>query len=237
MKIHNIRKYLVLIFASLLTVSILTACGGGGSSTGSGGVAGGATLSGNINSGFAFDQSQQGPAKLLLALLELSVSDAHAGVGGVVVELYLNGSLVDSQTTSASGEFMFSGLQPGNYTLKLSQGGQAAGETPVIKLDANTRTHLDLSLGGNVSNVEVKAEQGTIKGEVEDSADDSGQDDDSNDDKISDNVNEDDQHQDEQDDDSRSDHPEAEDESHDDSQDDSKDDNCEKDDGQEKCDD
>jgi hypothetical protein len=188
MKTNRLRRYFLLTLSSLFTAAVLTACGGGGeSSSGSGGaIAGSASISGNVNSGLALNQSAAPGERMLDALFELMVSDAHAaGVGGVTVELLKGGVVVDSQVTGASGEFQFVGVAPGNYTIRLSQGGQNVGVSPMIQLDANTRTRLELGLNGGLMAVEIKAENGKISGKVEDGT--------SNDDqKSEDNKSEDD---------------------------------------------
>lgn len=191
MKTNKLRRYFLATLSSIFTAAILTACGGGSdSSSGSGGsIAGSASISGNVNSGFALNQSAAPGERLMDALFELMISDAHAaGVGGVKVDLLKDGRVIDSQTTGASGEFQFTGVKPGNYTIRLSQGGNNVGVSPMIQLDANTRTRLKLGINGGLMSVEVEAENGKISGEVEDgtSSDDQNSTDDvSNDDQDS----------------------------------------------------
>jgi hypothetical protein len=210
MNTNSLRRYFLTTLSSLFTAAVLTACGGGGdSSSGSGGsIAGSASISGNVSSGLALNQSAAPGERLLDALFELVISDAHAaGVGGVTVELLKGGVVVDSQITDASGEFQFTGVAPGNYTIRLTQGGRNVGVSPMIQMDANTRTRLELGLYGGLMAVEVKAENGKISGEVEDgisnddqnsaddvSSDDQGSTDDTNsndDQKSEDNKSED----------------------------------------------
>jgi len=194
MKTTNLRRYFLFTLSSLFTAAILTACGGGGdSSSGSGGaIAGSASISGNVNSGFALNQSAEPGERLMDAFFGLMISDAHAaGVGGVKVDLIKNGRVIDSQTTGASGEFQFTGVAPGNYTIRLSQGGGNVGVSPMIQLDANTRTRLKLGINGGLMSVEVEAENGNISGEVEDGT--SSDDQNSTDDVSNDDVSNDDQ--------------------------------------------
>ena len=191
MKATKLRRYFLITLSSFFTAAILTACGGGGdSSSGSGGsVAGSASIAGNVNSGLALNQSAAPGDRLLDALFKLMITDAlAAGVGGVKVDLLKDGVVVNSQVTGASGEFQFAGVAPGNYTIRLSQGGKNVGVSPMIQLDANTRTRLELGINGGLMSVEVKAENGKISGEVEDgiSNDDQNSTDDvSNDDQDS----------------------------------------------------
>ena len=170
MNTGNIRRYFLYTISSLFTVAVLTACGGGGSSSsGSGGItAGSATLSGNINSGIAFNTTLTPSQRLWAGVLSLAVSEASAaGVDGVTVELLKNGGVVGSQVTDGSGNFLFAGLAPGSYTVQLSQGGQRIGVSPPIQLDANTRTRLDMGVNGKLASVEIEAQSGKIVGEVE----------------------------------------------------------------------
>lgn len=217
MNTNILRRYFLLTLTSLFTAAVLTACGGGGgSSSGSGNLAAGnASIAGNVNSGIVFNHTSQTSERILAALLALAVTDAHAaGVGGVSVDLLKDGAVVASQLTNENGDFQFTGLAPGSYTIQLSQGGQNIGTSPVIQLDPNTRTKLNLSLNGGINSVEIEAEEDTISGEVEDgvsnddqeSEDDVSDDEDSADDiSADDDVSDDDQESEDDDDKSEDD--------------------------------
>ena len=222
---NTIRRALLLTLASLLSATILTACGGGGSSSGSGGLAAGsASISGNVHNGIALLQPDSPAEKMLARLIELTISDAHAGgVQGATVELLdSSGNVLGSQTTDTRGNYEFNGLAPGNYKIKVMYGGQE-GITPNIQLTANTRTRLDLSMNGGVTRVEVEAENGRISGEVEDSV--------SHDDDSEDNVSEDDVSEDDTSEDDESEDNDSEDD------DDNSDDDCERRSGAANCED
>ena len=196
MKTNQLRRYFLLTLSSLFTVAVLTACGGGGSS--SSGVAGSASISGNVSSGIALNQPVAPGTRLLDTFFELMVSNAYAaGVDGVKVDLLnSDGDLVDSMTTGPDGEFLFSGLAPGAYQIQLTKGTQLT-VSQAIQLQENARTRVELGINGGVIGLEVKAENGAISGEVEDgiSSDDQNSSDDvSNDDQDStDDVSNDDQ--------------------------------------------
>ncbi|MCP4010361.1 MAG: hypothetical protein GY726_12725, partial [Proteobacteria bacterium] len=170
MKTNGLRRYFLFTLTSLFTVAVLTACGGGGSSsTGSGVSTGSASISGKVNSGIAFNQSTEPGSYLLDVFVELMVPNAYAaGVSNVKVDL-INSSnqLVDSMTTGADGEFLFSGLAPGTYTIQLTQGTQL-NVSQDIQLQENARTRVEMGINGGVMGLEVKAQNGQISGEVED---------------------------------------------------------------------
>jgi len=171
MKTNSLRRTILLTLSAFFTATLLTACGGGGgsSSGGGGAVAGSATLSGNVNSGFANNVPASSSARILDAVVGLMFADAYAaGAGGVTVELLKDGTIVDTQVTTGTGDFQFVGLAPGDYVVQLSQAGQNVGASPVIQLDANTRTRLNLDINGGILALEVEAENGKISGEVED---------------------------------------------------------------------
>ena len=233
MKSLKSGRRFVAVFATLATVIFLGACGGGGSSStgGSSLTAGSATLSGNVNSGIAWHESAGDAQQLLISLLELAIAEAQAsGVGGVEVELLFNGAVIGVQTTTASGDFIFNGLQPGQYTVRLSQGGQQVGVSPVIQLEANTRTKLDMKLNGRLMEVEIEAEKGTISGEVE-REDDDDDDDDHAEYHRDDHDDDDDDHHDDDDDDDEEDEDEDDDDEEDNRDED--DDDCDDDDDEE----
>jgi hypothetical protein len=197
MKTNILRRYLLLTIASLITAAVLTACGGGGgSSSGSGNLAAGkASIAGNVNSAIAFNHTSPSSERLFAALLALAVTDAQAaGIGGVTVDLLKDGTVIASQLTNERGDFQFTGLAPGSYTIELSQGGQNIGTSPAIQLDSNTRTKLNLNLSGGINSVEIEAEEDSISGEVEDgvsSDDQKSEDDVSKDDDSTDDISED----------------------------------------------
>ena len=213
----------------VFTLILLGACGGGGSSTGSGSfVAGSASLAGNVNSGIAWHDSAARPRPLLISLLELATTEARAaGVGGVEVRLVLDGVVVASQTTGASGDFVFNGLQPGNYTVRLSQGGRQGGVSPVIQLDANTRTRLEMRLDGELMELEIDAANSRISGEVEDERED--------DRRESEDHDEDEDHGEDHDEDDDRDDEDDDDEDDDDEDDRNEEDECDDDEDDDEC--
>lgn len=191
----RVIKGQVLMLFALLTALVVTlaACGGGSSSTGGGAAASGSTVAGTVGSGVAevYPAGQDRP--VLVALADLVVEPAHAaGVPGITVQLLdSGGAVVATETTDEDGEFVFSGLEDGQYFISLqSADGTFLGQTPPIQVDANTRTEIELALDGGVTSIEVKAEGDTISGEVEDDA--SSDDDDSSDDGVSDDDSSDD---------------------------------------------
>ncbi|MGI9318586.1 MAG: carboxypeptidase-like regulatory domain-containing protein, partial [bacterium] len=167
-------------------------------------------ISGNVNSGTVFFQNSAEEKNLLTTFSQLLISSAHAaGVAGVEVQLLLDGAVVDSQVTDGSGNFLFSSLPAGSYSLRLMMDGANLGESPAIALDPNTKTELDLNLDGTVTNMKVEAENEQISGNISDgddssdmqgdhdseddvSVDDDSSDDDSDDDDSSDDDSSDD---------------------------------------------
>ena len=141
------------------TMLFLAACGSGTSTSGSGsgGGAGLASISGNVSGGVAMDQARDQSA-LLARILTIALEEAHAaGVSGVTVSLLLAGAEVASQTTDDSGEFRFTGLLPGNYTIQLFQSGGQVGSETSVSLAADTDTRLELDVSGAVLNLDVQA--------------------------------------------------------------------------------
>lgn len=192
-----IKGQVITLFA-LLTAMVVTlaACGGGSSSSG-GSSATGATVAGTVDNGVAtlYRPGDQHP--ILAALTDMLIEPSHAaGVAGVTVELVnSSGAVVGTQTTDASGRFMFTGLVPDNYSIRLSQDGAPLGETPVIQVDPDTRTEIRLALSGAVTSVNVQAQNDQISGQVrgdDDSSDDFSSDDDSSDDDSLDDDSSDD---------------------------------------------
>ena len=177
MKKRNVRRYFLLAFTSLLTVSVLTACGGGGGSSSGGGSASGgsATLSGNVDSLIASNYSDSSTTRILAALLNAAISDANAaGVGGVNVDLLKDGAVIERQTTNTSGDFEFTGLFPGDYSVRLSQDGQYLGDSRKFQLEANTHTRMRMGMNGNMRDFRSEAQktepQGPPQGQHEDEA-------------------------------------------------------------------
>lgn len=202
-----IKGQVITLFA-LLTAMVVTlaACGGGSSSSG-GSSATGATVAGTVDNGVATLYRSGDDRPMLAALADMLIEPSHAaGVEGVTVELLnISGSVIGSQTTDASGRFMFTGLEPDNYSIRLSQNGAPLGETPVIRIDPDTRTEIRLALNGAVTSVNVQAQDDQISGQVsgdDDSSDDDSLDDDSSDDDSLDDDSSDDLSDDDSDDDS-----------------------------------
>lgn len=193
-----LRGELIGVLAVLTALLLgLSACGGGSSSAGGGGGGSGGTIAGTVDNGIAAAYPSSGARPVLTALSDVVVARAEAsGVAGVTVELLDgNGDVVGTQTTDASGSFMFTGLAPGTYSIRLSQGGSVLGESSSIEVDGSTKTSLKLALDGAVTSVEVEveAEGDQISGQVEDegteddgTSDDESADDDSNDDGAED---------------------------------------------------
>lgn len=196
MKIISIPKSFLLILMSLFTISLLSACGGSSdSSSGTGSfAAGSATITGNVSDGVAYQRPAEPTTTILASVYEVIVPNAHAsGVSGVNVELFLDGVKIMDQTTDGGGNFSFSDLAPGNYTLQIVQNGRVTGKSPVIQLDANTETRIGMGVNGGLHGLEVEARNTTISGEVEDHN--------SNDDDQKSNDNDDDQNSNDDDDD------------------------------------
>ncbi len=193
------------LFALLTTLVLaLTACGGGSSSASGGGGGTGATIAGTVDNGVAMIHPAYGGEHALLAFSDVFVQKARAsGIAGVTVEL-LDGTstVIATTTTDASGDFLFTSLAPGNYTIRLSQGGTPLGETPSVQVDSNTKTNIKLSLNGGVTSVEVEGEGNQISGDVsqgsndnatgDNSGTDNSAENDSGDDSSADNGTEDD---------------------------------------------
>jgi len=206
-------------FFALLTAAVLalSACGGGSSSAGGGGGSGG-TVAGTVGDGVAVFDPVSGEQPVMMALAHALVATAHAdGIPGVNVELLdAGGGVVATQTTNADGRFMFTGLAPGNYSLRLSQNGAILGQTPSLQVDSNTRTEIELSLDGNVTSVEVEASNDTISGEIERDDDDDRRDDDEDDDDDDDSDDDGDDDDDDSDDDDDDDEDDEDDDEDDD---------------------
>lgn len=201
----RVIKGQIVALLALMTALVLTlaACGGGGSSAG-GGSSGGASVAGTVGDGFAAVEPAGQASSLLVALGEMVVESAQAaGVAGVTVELISStGAVVGTQVTNADGRFIFSGLAPDSYSLRLSQNGTALGQTPTIQVDPATRTEIEMSLQGAITEVDVTASGDTISGQVEDDSsfddDDLSSDDDASmddDDSVDDDDSDDDDSQ------------------------------------------
>lgn len=184
-----IKGQVVMLFA-LLTALVLTlaACGGGSSSSSGGGAAGGgSTVAGTVDNGVAAVYPPGSEQPILAALGDMLLEPAHAaGVPNVTVQLLnSDGEVVDSQVTGDDGSFIFTGLDPDNYTISLqSADGVFLGQAPV-QVDPNTRTEIEMDLNGEITamEVEIEAEGDAISGTVEDDA--SSDDDDSSGDGAS----------------------------------------------------
>jgi len=193
---------------ALSTALLLTACGGSSSpssnSGGSGGSFSSASISGNVRDGVAMNELSLPSAQITFAVVNLLMQEAHAvDVSGVTVELVLNGTTIATQITGASGNFMFDDLTPGNYSIRLSQGGSVIGNSAPITLNENMDVKVELSLDGAISEFEAFAGTNRISGEVEDSlseddvSDDSMSEDDISEDDVSeDSISEDDDSED-----------------------------------------
>lgn len=177
-----IRGQLVTLFAMLVTIAVtLVACGGGSSSVGGGGGTSGATIMGKVDNGVAAVYPAGEERSLLIAVADVLIESSYAaGVPGVTVELYdSSNNLVDSQITGADGSFMFIGLNPDNYTVRLSQGGNPLGGDIQVQVATNTTTNLQLDVTGAVVSTEVTASQDTqVTGTIDDgnSSDDASSD-------------------------------------------------------------
>lgn len=209
MQFTIVQRFTSLLIVMLVSLTLVVGCGGSGSSaTGGGGLAGSSSISGNVNSGISFYQQEADNGGVLAAITNTVVSPALAsGVAGVEVELLLNGAVVDSQITDGSGNFLFTDLPSGSYSLRLMMDGQNVGESPPISLNPNTKTKLELNLDGSVTNMKVEADENQIAGKIDDDgmSDDMLSDDNSSDDDSSDDDSEDDDSSDDSSDDDSSD--------------------------------
>lgn len=178
---------------ALMTAIIiaLPGCGGGSSTASGGGGGSGGTIAGTVNSGVASVEPSGRPQGVFLALAGVMVREARAdGVPNVTVELLSNGTVVATTTTDANGNFMFTNLTAGSYTIRLSQSGSVLGETSTLQVGSTTKTNLKLALNGGVISVEVESEGNQISGEVETSQDSSaGQDNSTSDNTATDDSN------------------------------------------------
>lgn len=115
------------LLASLGLVTVMLAgCGGGsssntGPSSGGGSGSSGAVVQGQIvrSSGTALRES----AVVVVLRTALGVGLAEAAVGeplvGATVNLLSGGSIVDTTTTDSSGNFQFTNVAPGTYTIEV----------------------------------------------------------------------------------------------------------------------
>jgi len=217
MQLKFIQRSVSALIITLFSLILVVGCGGSSdSTTGSGGaLAGKSSISGNVNNGISLHQQELPDGGLLAAISRIVVSPAFAAaVAGVEVQLLLNGAVVDSQITDGSGNFLFSNLPSGSYSLRLMMDGQNVGESPAISLDPNTKTELELMLDGSLINMKVEAADDQILGNVESNdsgnspddmqSDDDSEDDDSNDDDSEDDDSEDDDSEDDNSDDDNS---------------------------------
>lgn len=205
MQFKFIQRSVSALIIALFSLILVVGCSGSSDSTsGSGGaLAGKSSISGNVNSGVSLYQQELPDGGLLAAISRIVVSPAFAAaVAGVEVQLLLNGAVVDSRITDGSGNFSFSNLPSGSYSLRLMMDGQNVGESPAISLDPNTKTELELMLDGSLINMKVEAADDQISGNVESNdsgsspddmrSDDDSEDYDSNDDESEDDDSEDD---------------------------------------------
>ena len=171
-KTTGIARSASLILISTFIAFLITACGSGSSSSSGGGVTslGKASISGNVNSGVAFNQAARSEAMLLTSIFTFAVPAAHAGT---IYTVSLTGPGPGGTTTTdtdASGNFSFQNLLPGAYSIQV-MGGTAP---PVdVNLAADTNTKLELSLNGNLLESQVidtpgSTDTASISGEVED---------------------------------------------------------------------
>ncbi len=90
-----------------------------------------------------------------------SVTDpSGAVVGGVQLQLKnLSTNIVLSATSTGSGSYFFSSVQPGNYTLTGTRAGFKIGETSSIVVNAQSTTTIDvhLEMGSDAQTVQVSA--------------------------------------------------------------------------------
>jgi len=180
MKFVKLPKSIMITIISIFTVTLLSACGGGGdSSAGTGSFSvGSSTITGNVSNGVAYQRPVSSELDVLLKMVDVIVPQAQAaGVAGVTVELYLDGAKVSEQGTDAAGNFIFDNLSPGNYNIQVVQNGRAMGKSPAIQLDANTNTRIGMRVDGGLLGVEVEARNSAIRGEVENHTDDQNQND------------------------------------------------------------
>lgn len=200
-KILQAQKALLAALFTALTL-VLAACGGG-SSAGGGGGGSGSTIAGVVDDGLASIWSPKQDETLIVAVSELFISSAHAGgMPGVVVELLdSSGGVISAQTTDDSGEFRFSGLSSGTYSVRLSQNGDVIGQSPNIDVSPGTTTNIEIAANGTILEVEVSDDG--IEGEIED--DDSSDDGSSDDDSVDDDSSDDDSLDDDSSDDDSSD--------------------------------
>ncbi|MGB5709237.1 MAG: carboxypeptidase-like regulatory domain-containing protein [Arenicellales bacterium] len=208
MQLNFIQRAVSALIITLFSLILVVGCSGSSdSTTGSGGaLASKSSISGNVSSGVSLYQQELPDGGLLAAISRIVIPPAFAAaVAGVEVQLLLNGAVVDSQITDSSGNFLFSNLPSGSYSLRLMMDGQSVGESPAISLDPNTKTELELMLDGSLINMKVDASDDQISGNVESNDSDNSPDDMQSDDDSEDNDSDDESEDDDSEDDNSED--------------------------------
>ncbi|MDH3377512.1 MAG: hypothetical protein OEQ39_11220, partial [Gammaproteobacteria bacterium] len=138
----NIIKSQVVTLVSLLTAIVLSvaACGGGGSSGGAGGGSAGSTIAGTVNGGNASIGTSDSSERWLVFATALIIRSADAtGVDDLTLQLIdSGGTVVATEMTHDGGNFAFTGLAPGVYTIRVLQGDVVLGETDSIEVGVDS---------------------------------------------------------------------------------------------------
>ncbi len=143
-----------------LAAVLAAACGGGSSVSGPSGSSGSATasLQGQVVTG---QSATTGESMLVVALrTTLSVGVAEAAVtgspvSGATVQLWQGGTLVDTTTTGANGQFAFRNLAAGTYTVKVLVNGAVVASVDVT-VGADDQAIVGVATNGE-SSVQVTA--------------------------------------------------------------------------------
>jgi len=186
------HPFKVLLAAGLAALTLALYACGGGSSSGSAGGSSGSVIAGTVTDGTASIWTSPDETRgLAFVMVDVLISTARAdGIPGLTVELLdSGGNVVGSQTTDSDGDFRFSGLIAGDYSIRIRDaGGAALGQSPTISINGNATTEIEIASNGVV--LQIESAEGTIGGSADD--DSNSIDDDSDDIGSTDDGSEDD---------------------------------------------